>query len=669
MANNKTDPSANKNNETSMVISKKGLAKTSKKSPKVKKTEKLTIEQFFSIRSIFDFTLSPDNKYVYFITNISGSPQIWRVSVKGGYVHQISSWDNSVKTVIHNPKKDELIFSSDSQGDEQLQIYSIPSKGGTVKKLSEGFEKSQTFFISFNKKGDKMLIASNKRLQYNFDSYILDPKSGDKKLVKGFEDHNPTHASDWSSDERYIIFTRFHGNINIDLLLYDTEKKTLKNITQHDLDNDVYNAVTSFDKDSKGFYYISDEGSEFKSIRYYNIKKDHSKVFLTENWDITGYDFSKDRKLMLYTYNENGSTVVKLYDVKKKKSKKLKLPKGVFTNFKFTNDNKKILFICNNPLVPTDIFSYDLKTDKLKQITNSFVGNVSSENFTQAEDIFYESFDGTKIHSLLYIPKGIKKDGTNPAIVWPHGGPEYQTGHDFSKYIQAFTNAGYIVIAPNFRGSTGYGKSFQKKIYKDWGGAELKDVLASVDVLKKGGYADPSNIAVVGGSFGGFMTLTCITKAPEIWKCAVDIFGPSNLITFLKSVPEHWKNGTEKLVGHLETDIEMLKERSPINFVDKIQCPLMVVQGKYDPRVVVTESEQIVDKLMSQKKEVEYILLEDEGHGFSKVNNQVMVFNKMISFLDKHMKGISSEKFVEDPLAPSEEKLDGKPKPEESSIK
>ena len=159
------------------------------------------------------------------------------------------------------------------------------------------------------------------------------------------------------------------------------------------------------------------------------------------------------------------------------------------------------------------------------------------------------------------------------------------------------TNAGFIVIAPNFRGSVGYGKTFQEMIYKDWGGAEFKDVLGSVDYLKKSGYVDPEKIAVVGGSFGGFMCLTCITKAPELWKCAVDVFGPSNMFTFLKSIPEHWKEATSRLIGDATTDKEMLFDRSPINHVDNIRCPLLVIQGKHDPRLVVKESEQIVGKL------------------------------------------------------------------------
>lgn len=232
----------------------------------------------------------------------------------------------------------------------------------------------------------------------------------------------------------------------------------------------------------------------------------------------------------------------------------------------------------------------------------------------------------------------MKKDGTNPAIVWPHGGPEWQERNIFSKYSQIFTNRGYIVITPNFRGSTGYGKTFQRLIYKDWGGAEFKDVVESYNYLLSTGYVDKNKIAVVGGSFGGFMTLTCVTKAPDLWKCAVDIFGPSNLFTFLNSVPEHWKPATYLLVGHPEQDKELLTERSPIYFVDNIKCPMLVVQGANDPRVVKKESDQIVEKLRSQNKEAEYLVLDDEGHGFAKVSNQIKVWEMVCEFLDKHLK-------------------------------
>ena len=612
--------------------------KNKKKSKNSELHQRYPVEKFFSIRTVSGFTISPDDKTIFFITNTTGTPQIWRVPISGGWPDQVSTWHDAIKGVYHNPKSKEMIFMSDTHGDENLQIYKMPDDESDIVYLTEGFEGSQCFFNRFNSKGTKFLFSTNKRLKYNFDVYVQDFKTGKNTLVKGFDDTYPTHAEDWSPNERYMTFVRFYGNINNDILLYDTKKDKLVNITEHDIEVNVFNAGSEFDKDSKGFYFVSDKDREFKGIRYYDIKKGKSHWVVEENWDIMSFELSRDQSFLIYTLNVNGSISPKMFSLKTGKRHKLKVPKGNYSSIKFTHDDKKIVFYCDSPLTPGEIFVYDLKKEKTTQITNSLVGGVSAKGLTKPHDVFYKSFDGLKIHALLYIPKGLKKDGKNPAIVWPHGGPEYQEMHNFSKYVQVMVNAGYIVIAPNFRGSIGYGKTFQKMIYKDWGGAEFKDVLGSVEYLKKSGYVDAKKIAVVGGSFGGFMTLTCITKAPDIWKCAIDIFGPSNLFTFLESVPEHWKEGTAVLVGDAVKDKDLLYERSPINFVDNINCPLMVIQGKHDPRVVEAESVQIVNKLKEKNKPVEYILLEDEGHGFSKVSNQIRVFKAKLEFLDKYLR-------------------------------
>lgn len=602
------------------------------------KNQRFPVEKFFSIRTIFGFTLSPDSKKIFYISNTTGLPQIWSVSIKGGWTDQLTTWKEPVRAVYHNPKSPDIIFLSDVNGNENLQIYTISEKGGNVVCHTEGFEDSQCVFHSFNKKGSKFIFSTNKRLKYNFDSYIKDLKTGKNILVKEFDDHYPTYAESWSENERYITFIRMYGNIDSDIMIYDTDEKTLTNITEHKSGEKISNGYTVFDKNNKGFYFISDEGREFKGVKYYDIKNKKSKWIIKEKWDIVGFKFSNEQKHLLWTTNENGSFVPKMMNMKTGKNRKLKFQKGIFSTASFTKDNKEIVYIHNNPQNPGDIFVYDITRRQHRQITNSFVGGISEKDFIKPKDIFYKSFDGLRIHSLLYIPKGVKKNGKNPAVVWPHGGPEYQEIHNFSRYIQVMVNAGYIVIAPNFRGSSGYGKSFQKLIYRDWGGNELKDVLGSVEYLKKSGYVDSEKIAVVGGSFGGFMCLTCITKAPEIWKCAVDIFGPSDLFTFINSVPEFWRMGIDELVGKADKDKDLLYERSPINFVDRIKCPLLVVQGKNDPRVVEAESEQIVNKLKSQGKPVEYILLEDEGHGFNKVSNQIKVFEAKMNFLDKYLR-------------------------------
>lgn len=601
-----------------------------------KKIKEYKVSQFFAIRVIYGSSVSPDGKTIAYITNTNGMPNIWTVPVNGGWANQITLEDNAVFSLHYSPKKNQLLFSSDMQGDENHQLYMISDKGGEVTSLTPGHAGSQIAFCRFNKKGTKILFCSNKRDKRFFDTYTLELDTLKETCIAEYDDIYPLTAVDWSNDEKFILYNRYYNNSNHDLLLYNTSTGKLTNFTEHS--GSMKNFVASFSKKADKVYFLTDYNREFLGLAFYDVKTGKIDWSQVENWDITNYAFSNSEKMLLYAVNENGTTKLKLKNQKSGKIRTLKLPKGNCSSFEFTKDDKKLVLIYDTPQNPNDIYVYDLKTDKLKQITYSMIGGIPKNDFIIPQTVKYKSFDGLEINALLFIPKGFKKDGSNPAVVWPHGGPEWQEKILFNKYFQIMANRGYVVIAPNFRGSTGYGKTFQGKIYKDWGGAEFKDVLGAYDYLLDTGYVDRNKIAVVGGSFGGFMTLTCVTKAPERWKCAVDIFGPSNLITFCNSVPEHWKPGVVELVGDVEKDKDFLMERSPINYIERITAPLLIIQGKNDPRVVQAESDQIAEKLREQNKEVEYHVLSDEGHGFSKVSNQIMVWNNICSFLDKHLK-------------------------------
>ncbi len=599
---------------------------------------KYPVEQFFSTRNITSFELSSDGKKVLYITNTTGLPQIWSIPVTGGWTQQITLESQAVKNLVPIPNSNDILFFSDFNGNERIQIFKINENGGQVECLTSKYPDSISDFCCFNKKGTKFLWSNNYRNKYNFDIFIRDLKTGDDKLVYKTDDTIPVSPEGWSPDERYISIQLFYGNIDMDISLLDTKTGKIENITKKESGNTEVNYSVRFNKNSTGLYFNSDHKKEFRGLRYYDIKKKEFKWIVNKDAELFPIRFSSDFKYLSYIISKNGSEFPEIIDFKKNKKIKLKLPKGCYSNIRFSKDNKTIFFKLSSPEIPGDIFRYELKSKKLTQLTFSTVGGITKSAFTKPKDVFYKSFDGLKIHSLLYIPKGLKKDGKNPAILWPHGGPEAQELHNFSRWMQVFSNNGYIVIAPNFRGSTGYGKTFQRKIYRDWGGAEFGDILSSLDVLKNSGYVDMEKVAVVGGSFGGFVTLTCITKAPDLWKCAVDIFGPSNLITFVDSVPDHWKAGMYDLVGDAVKDKSLLEERSPINYIDNIKCPLLVIQGKNDPRVVEKESAQIVEKLKQNNKDVEYILFEDEGHGFSKISNQINAFKNIISFLDKHLR-------------------------------
>lgn len=594
------------------------------------------VKQFYAIRQISGISVSPEGKNIAYITNTDGLPNIWTIPVKGGWPSQVTLHDHAVKELKYSPVKNDIIFQSDINGDENLQIFMISDKGGEAEYLTSRHQGSQVLFIDFNSKGNKILYASNVRDKRFFDTYVYDLNTKTEECIYTTENLNIEVPGDWSKDERYLLLNRFYNNSNHDLLLYDRKTGKLTNLTEHS--GSMKNDHPVFDRKSETIYFLTDYEREFDGLAYYKIKSGIFNWYVKEKWDITGFRLSKSGKFIVYSVNENGSTKLKLKNIKSGKTSVLKLPDGTCLDFLITNDDKKIVFIYDGPSNPNDIFVYDIKKKKIRQVTFSMIGGIPKSDFTEPKKVSYESFDGLKINANLFIPKWMKKDGTNPAVVWPHGGPEWQERNIFNKYAQTMTNRGYIVIAPNFRGSTGYGKTFQSLIYKDWGGAEFKDVLGSYDYLVNSGYADKNKIAVVGGSFGGFMTLTCITKAPELWKCAVDIFGPSDLFTFLNSIPEHWKPATSVLVGDPENDKEMLTERSPINFIDNIKCPLLIIQGANDPRVVKSESDQIVEKLKSQNKIAEYLVLDDEGHGFSKVSNQIKVWELICDFLDKYMK-------------------------------
>ncbi|MCC7157983.1 MAG: S9 family peptidase [Ignavibacteria bacterium] len=617
------------------MTSNRKKMKTSK-APGAQHPKKYKISQFFAIRAISGFSVSPNAKTIAYITNTNGSPNIWTIPIEGGWASQITLQENAVFAIFYSPKKNEIAFLSDNQGDENHQLYMVSDKGGEVTCLTPGHKGAQIQFCGWNKKGDKIMFSSNKRDQRYFDTYILDMNSLKEECIFESNDPFPLVAAAWSRDENKILYQKFYNNADQDIILFTRDKNQWHNLTAHK--EPMKNIGCIFNKKGDTVYFFSDYQREFTALAYYRIMRGEIGWSVTEKWDLTNYSFSNSEKFLLYSTNENGSSVLRMKNIKTGKTKKLKLPKGNCISYDFTRDDKNIVLIYDSPQNPNDIYVYNIKKEKLKQITYSMIGGIPKSDLIVPQEIKYKSFDGLEIYGYMFIPKGAKRDGSNPAVVYPHGGPELQEKNLFNKYFQIMANNGYVVIVPNFRGSTGYGKTFQSKIYKDWGGNEFKDVLGAYDYLLNSGYTEKSKIAVLGGSFGGFMTLTCITKAPELWKCAVDIFGPSNLFTFMDSVPEHWKPGVAALVGDPMADKEMLTERSPINHVDNIKCPLFIIQGKNDPRVRQAESDQIVERMKSQNKEVEYLVLDDEGHGFSKVSNQILVWGKMIDFLDSHLK-------------------------------
>jgi dipeptidyl aminopeptidase/acylaminoacyl peptidase len=420
--------------------------------------------------------------------------------------------------------------------------------------------------------------------------------------------------------------------------------------------------VGPWSPDGNGFYVLSDLKREFVGLAFYHIDRSQLEWILTPPHDIELIDISLDGKLLTWTENVDGYSRLYIKDMESQKVKEI-VPtitsnttitsttslNGVIEKLKLSPNGKRIGIMMDCPTSPTNVYVIDLdnneENNNCTRITTSLFGNLSENMLIKPQLIKYKSFDGLEIPAFLYIPNNTNFEKINEkdnakfgAVLSIHGGPTAQERpyYDYSGLYQYLAYDGLAVIAPNFRGSTGYGKSFEKKIYHDWGGNELKDFEYAIKWLLSQDWIDPKRIGVFGGSFGGFATLSCITRLPQYdWRAAVDIVGPSNLVTFVKTVPQHWKNLTFELVDNPEKEESFLKERSPITFVDKINLAtsLLVIQGANDPRVAKSESDQIVKRLKDKGIDVDYMIFEDEGHGFTKYNNQIKALKKSAEFL------------------------------------
>ena len=298
-------------------------------------------------------------------------------------------------------------------------------------------------------------------------------------------------------------------------------------------------------------------------------------------------------------------------------------------------DGSHAAVILSGPRTPADVWVIETETGRARTVTDSWIGGMREGELVDVELISYSSFDGRDIPAWLYRPS--EANGTVPVVLSIHGGPEAQERAIYQPLYQYLLSRGIGVLATNIRGSTGYGKTYQRLVQRDWGGGDLKDWDYAARWLREQDWVDADRIGVFGGSYGGFAVLSCVTRLPDYWAAAVDIFGPSNLITFAKAVPPTWRRMMKRFVGDPEEDAELLRERSPLTYIDSVRAPLLVIQGAKDPRVVKPESDQLVEKLRELGRTVEYVVFEDEGHGFTKRPNELKAMRLSAEWLERHL--------------------------------
>jgi dipeptidyl aminopeptidase/acylaminoacyl peptidase len=366
-------------------------------------------------------------------------------------------------------------------------------------------------------------------------------------------------------------------------------------------------------------------------------------TWLTEDkWEISGGHFSPDGKSVTWSANLDGDTNLYIHELASGKTIDLPLPKGVNSfggaESAFTRDGSRLLYYHNGANAPRDAWVYDLANEKSEQVTHSLMAGVPAEHMVEPFLVHYPSRDGKwTISALLYVPRNMQRNGQNAAIVYIHGGPTAQTVNSFNRFIQHIVNQGYMVIAPNYRGSTGYGKEFQEANLFDMGGGDLQDVLAASDFLKATGYPDPKKLIAMGGSYGGYMTMMAVTKAPDVWAAGVPIVPFVNWFTEMENEDPVLRQSDLATMGDPEKNPDLFRDRSPFFFVDRIKAPLLLLAGGHDPRCPKEETVQVVDEIKKRGGVVDYKIYENEGHGFAKVENQIDAYQRVTDFLKAHV--------------------------------
>lgn len=606
----------------------------------------IPIDDLYFTRSVSSASWSPDGNEIVFTTDISGRSNLWKVSSRGGWPIQLAQSDERQYGETWSPDGKWIVFQQDTGGNELWDLFAIPSDGGDVINLTNT-PNIREESPRWSPDGKTIALNHKPKEATVYNIALLDWAT--RKVTLLTHEGTPNHlwqSVAWSPDGKTLYANRLEVSFqDADIYAIDVVNGKTTNLTAHE--GSVLNLASSLSKDGKTLLMTSNQKGGYQNVALLDIASKKLSWVTDTKWEATAGDFSPDGKRFNYVINADGRTDVFLGDAAATKSEKLSIPEGVngaagYPN-SFSPSSDRLLFSHESSVQPGDYWVYDLASRKSAQLTFSAIASLNSTPRAPSRIVSYKSFDGKTISALLWIPFNLKRDASNPALVLPHGGPTGQSADYWSPRIAAFVSRGYICIAPNVRGSTGYGIEFQKANYKDLGGGDLQDEVYAAKFLEATGYVDAKKIGITGGSYGGFMTLMAIGKTPDVWAAAVQLFGIINWMTMLKHSDPMLQQYEQSLLGDPVKDRAIYDVASPITYIHNVKAPLLVLQGSNDPRVPQEEAEQVVELLKKDGKIVDAHYYPNEGHGFEKRENQIDSIRRTVIWFDKYLKGIPSE--------------------------
>ncbi len=599
------------------------------------------IEDFIETTGVSGNSFSADESRLLFSSNKSGIWNAYSMPVAGGEWTPVtrSTTDNNY-AVAYFPTDDRVLVTRDAGGNELDHLYVIDAKG-VERDLTPG-DKLKASFAGFDHAGANFYVVTNERDPKFFDLYRYASKDYARERV--FQNDAGYQPGPVSGDGRWLALGKPNTTNDSDLFVADLRSGKVTKVSEHV--GEANFDAQDFSPDGKWLYYTANDAGEFAELRRVDLSTWKHEPVQSESWDITDNYFSHDGKYRVVAISRDGMTAIEVYDNASGKRVPLPaLPAGEIRNVRIARSEDRMAFYLNGDRQPNDLYVLEFGGAP-RQLTRSLNPAIDPKDLVDSSVVRFKSFDGMEIPNILWKPHQATAQAKAPALVWVHGGPGGQTTRAHSAVIQYLANHGYVVLGINNRGSSGYGKTFFAADDGKHGREPLQDTLAAKKYLQSLDYVDGERIGIIGGSYGGYMTAAALAFHPQEFAVGVNIFGVTNWVRTLESIPPYWEAqrlALYKEIGDPRTQRDFLIATSPLFHADKIVKPFMVLQGANDPRVIKPESDDIVAAVKKNGVPVEYIVFDDEGHGFTKKKNQIAGYGAILAFLDKYLKGSNGD--------------------------
>lgn len=598
------------------------------------------VEYFFNNLRITGGVFSPDETRLLVSSDKTGILNLFEINIADGSKTQLThSTVESYFAIDYVPGTNKVLYRADIGGNEINHIFLLNEDGSSIN-LTPG-EKENTLFFGWSRDKTAMYYLSNKRDPRFFD--LKKMTIGEWKPSTIYENIHGYFIDGFSYDENYVVLRKPITTSVNKLFLYNRATSAMTEISSDE--NPGEYSVSGFSKDGQNFYYTTNTGREFTYLVRYRLETGERETIFEADWDVMFSFLSENEKYRVIGINEDAkNTLIVKNNLTGEKVPFPAIPDGDVLSVSISDSELNMRLTVGTSKAPSNIYVYNFETGDLRKLTETLNPEINPLDLVSAQVVRFKSFDGLEIPAIYYRPHGASRRNRVPALVMVPGGPGGQMRVGYSPLIQYLVNQGYAILAVNNRGAGGYGKTFSRMDDRDHGGADLKDCIWGKKWLQERNYIDPERIGIMGGSYGGFMTMAAMTFHPDAFRVGVNIFGVTNWIRTLRSIPPWWEANRRALFDELgdpfTQDSVRLYNISPLFHAHQVRNPVLVLQGANDPRVLQVESDEIVAAIRENNVHVEYVLFPDEGHSFRKKENEIYAYGRIRKFLDRFLKGV-----------------------------